>query len=254
MKRCGLLLVLAWSFAACASERGEHEGALPSKGVARGAGEGPSEPREAARGPSVAGEAAQGPREPNEPREAANAPSVAANAPSVAVHDGVATPPERNPRAAGNRWRITAGDAEAAGLPPLAFSFDLTDSGLSGDRLRDGDYVMLSGPPGGPLSLRIAAATVGADPAALVRHGASTVTPQEVELLGARQRAVAWITGEGFTRTSWCGVVVAPPVAAEGAPALLVELGAGYSDDEVTCKTTVEHVVLGPIMKSLAFD
>lgn len=162
--------------------------------------------------------------------------------------------PEPGPQAKGERWRTTVEDAKAAGLPPVAFSFDLTGSGMSGGRVGNGDYVMLSGPPGGPLTLRIAPATVGADPATLVQHGSATVTPEEVELLGAKQRAVAWITGEGMTRISWCGIVVAPPGAAEGGAALLVELGVGYFGEAITCKTTVEHIVLGPIMKSFALE
>src|SRR5689334_852992 len=45
---------------------------------------------------------------------------------------------------------------------PLPFTLDLADSGMSGSRVGDGDYVTLSGPLGGPLMLRIYPATVSA--------------------------------------------------------------------------------------------
>lgn len=221
MKRCGPLLVLAWLSSACGSERSDSAANPPSKAGAEQASKAEPAP----------------PRDGNEGKAAEPVPAR----------------PEPGPPAAGKRWRTTVEDAKAAGLPPLAFSFDITGTGMAGGP-GDGHYVTLSGPPGGPLMLRISPATVGADPATLVRRDASPVTAQEVELFEAKQRAVAWITGEGMGRTSWCGIVVAPPGATEGAAALLVELGVGHQGEDVTCKTTVEDDVLGPIVKSLVFE
>jgi hypothetical protein len=47
---------------------------------------------------------------------------------------------------------------------------------------------------------------------------------------------------------------VAPAAAAEGAPALLVELGVGHSGNEVICATTLEDDVLGPVIRSLKLE
>jgi len=221
MKDRAILLVIACLPLACGPGRGDSEAATPSKTKPE-----PTSKAEPAP-PTKAGDEKTKPAPP---------------------------PLDPAPPAKRERWRTTAEDAKAAGLPPVAFSFDTTDSGMSGSGSSDGDYVTLSGPPGGPLMLRIAPATVGADPAALVRRGSASVTAEEVELLGAKRRAVAWITGEGLARTSWCGIVVAPTGAAEGAAALLVELGVGHGGEEITCKTAVEHHVLGPVVKSLVFE
>ena len=153
-----------------------------------------------------------------------------------------------------NELTITAAEAEAAGLPRLGFSLALAGSAMSGSRLDYGRYATLSGPPGGPLSLLISAASVGA---AFADHvGGDQVLDarlleQEVELLGAKRRAAAWITGESLARTSWCAILVAPEGAGAGEPALLLELGVGHQGDDVSCATAREHHVLKPVVESL---
>jgi len=165
-----------------------------------------------------------------------------------------APPPEPALEPTRPRFRSTAEEAKAAGLPPLGFSLDLGDVGMSGSRFGDGDYATFSSPPGGTMMLIVSPATVGADPASLVHREGAEVTPQEVELLGAERRAVAWISGEGRARASWCGIIVAPEGAAEGAPALLLELGVDHQGPEITCATTLEDDDLGPMAKSLRFE
>lgn len=138
---------------------------------------------------------------------------------------------------------------------PLPFSLALGDSGMSGDRSGDGDYLTLSGPPGGPLMLRVYPSTVGADLEKLIAglRPEATLTPDKVTFFGAELPAVSWISGEGFSRTVWCAVIVAPPDSQPGKAALLFEFGAGR-DDGGDCKWARGHHVLGPVLDSLAFD
>lgn len=205
------------------------------------------------------------------PTKAATAPEATAKAPpsepaptEVATRseqdrleptaDPEATPTEPAPKTDRPRFVSTAEEAKAAGLAPLGFSLDLGDVGMSGNRFSGGEYASFSSPPGGTMMLIVMPATVGADPATLVHREGAEVTPQEVELLGAKRRAVAWISGEGRGRTSWCGIVVAPEGAAEGAPALLLELGVDHGGPEITCATTLDDEDLGAMAKSLRLE
>jgi hypothetical protein len=219
MKRHGRLLLVACLSCACESE--------PGKAEAKTKAEPPTKPV---------------PAPPTQPADDGAA-------------EPEAVPSEPGPPAKDDRWRSSLAGAKAAGLPPLAFSFALPgDAGMSGDAFGDGDYVTLSGPPGGTLMLRITPAKVGADPAGLVSRDGLPTTPQEVELLGAKQPAVAWVSGESMARTAWCGIIVAPAGAAEGAPALLLELGVGHYKGEAACAPTLEDDALGTMAKSLVFE
>lgn len=148
---------------------------------------------------------------------------------------------------------MSAKEAEAAGLPGLGFTLETTGSGMSGSQLSDGHYLVLSGPPGGPLMLSISPTTVGAALGDAVESGQTTVE-QEVELLGAKHAALAWVSGESLARTSWCVFSVAAEGTAEGDPALLISLGVGHSGDEVSCETAMKHHVLGPVLASFTLE
>lgn len=139
---------------------------------------------------------------------------------------------------------------------PLPFSLELVNSGMSGSRAGDGDYLTLSGPPGGPLMLRIYPATVGADVKTLVAalRPDAQLTDGNVNLLGADRPAVTWITGESMARTLWCGIIVAPATAAAGQPALLLELGVRHQGEGGDCQRVRDHHVLGPVLDSLTFE
>jgi hypothetical protein len=139
---------------------------------------------------------------------------------------------------------------------PLPFSLEIADSGMSGSRVGEGDYLTLSGPPGGPLMLRIYPATVGADLKKLVAALRPEAELQDgsVTLLGAERPTVSWISGESMARTLWCAVIVAPASAAPGQPALLLELGVGHQGEGADCKLARDHHVLGPVIDSLAFE
>ncbi|HLT35087.1 MAG TPA: hypothetical protein VK034_02355, partial [Enhygromyxa sp.] len=152
---------------------------------------------------------------------------------------------------AGDRITVTAEQASAAGLPGLGFSLDTTGTGMSGTRLGDGRYLHLSGPPGGPLSLELSPTTIDAELAELIEAPGAKLVEQQVELLGAPRRAVAWITGEGFARTSWCAVILGSSAAKPGDPALLLEVGVGHGGDAVACSTAIEDPNLAPVIGSL---
>jgi hypothetical protein len=142
---------------------------------------------------------------------------------------------------------------------PLSFALELADSGMSGGRVGDGDYLTLSGPPGGPLMLRAYPATVGADVKQLVAAlrglpAGAELLDGHVTVLGAERPAVAWVTGESLARTLWCAVIVSRGDAAPGGPALLLELGVGHQGEGVDCKIAREHHVLGPVIDSLTFE
>lgn len=189
-------------------------------------------------------------KEPSEDR--AKQPSEAAKDPAEP-----ASTAKQLPEADTSRVSVSASASEAAGLPALAFSLDLGSSGMSGTSLEHNRYMTLSGPPGGPLMLLISPATVGADFSNLVGGDQvldATLVDQEVELLGAKRRAVAWITGASMARTSWCALIVAPEGAAKGDPALVLELGVGHSGDDTVCATARDHHVLGPVVDSFRFE
>jgi hypothetical protein len=181
--------------------------------------------------------------EPKQP--ASDDKSTAAPAEPPVTAEPVAGEP---PAFEGTRVRVSDG--------PLPFALELADSGMSGSRAGDGDYLTLSGPPGGPLMLRIYPATVGADVETLVAglRADAQLLAGRVTLLGAERPAVAWITGESMARTAWCAVIVAPAGAASGQPALLLELGVGHQGDAADCKIARDHHVLGPVIDSLTFE
>lgn len=169
------------------------------------------------------------------------------------MHEPVPTAPDE-----AGRLSVSAAAAEAAGLPPIGFSLDPGRSAMQGSMLGNGRYMTLSGPPGGPLILRISPTTVGEAFANIVGGDGvldATLVEQEVQLLGDKQRAVAWVTGSSLARTSWCGILLAPnKAAAKGEPALLLELGVGHQGDTTSCATAREHHVLKSVVESFRFD
>jgi hypothetical protein len=162
-----------------------------------------------------------------------------------------AKPKELPEHMGGELVTITPELARAKGLA-LGFSLDFTDTAFSVSPFSNGGYVHASGPPGGPLVLRVSAATRNADLATIAGGGKleTKPTPEEIDVLGAKRPALAWITGESLARTSWCAFVVAPET---GDDALLFELGVGHSGEDITCKTALGHDELAKVVGSLRF-
>lgn len=152
---------------------------------------------------------------------------------------------------------VSAAEAEAAGLPALGFSIDTSEAAMTGTALVRGRYLEMSGPPGGPLILRVSATKLGEDFANVVGGDDvldATLVEEEVEMLGAKRRAAAWITGTSLARTSWCALIIAPEGAEPGDPALLLEFGVGYGGDETACATALQHGQLAPVIASFEFE
>jgi hypothetical protein len=122
---------------------------------------------------------------------------------------------------------------------------------------------MASGPPGGPLYVRIeevpgeqldAAALLGlveqrtADRAPVVMG-----TTTQVTLAGAGRIALPAITGESLGRTMSCWVVVPAPGYGRS---LLVQFAAYAGGTRTTrdCATTMEHGSLRPVADSLRLE
>jgi hypothetical protein len=148
---------------------------------------------------------------------------------------------------------ITAALARSKGLPPLGFSLDFTDTAFTASPFLDGSYLVASGPPGGPLSLRVSPVARNAEFAGIVGGSELETKPksEQIDLLGAKRPAVAWISGESMARTSWCAFIVAPQT---GDDALLIELGVGHSQADITCKTALGHDELAKVIASLRFE
>lgn len=148
---------------------------------------------------------------------------------------------------------ISAALARSKGLAPLGFSLDFTGTAFTVSPFAEGSYLYASGPPGGPLGLRVSPVARNAEFAGVV--GGSNpelqLIAEQVELLGASRRAVTWISGSSMARTSWCAVIVEP---AAGDDALLLELGVGHSGDEVSCKIALGHDELAKVVASLRFE
>jgi hypothetical protein len=147
---------------------------------------------------------------------------------------------------------ITAALAKSKKLPPLAFSLDFTGTGFSVSPFSNGGYLHASGPPGGPLSLQVSPVAGDAELWEVIqaRHADAKLSMAPIDVLGAIRPAVGWITGEGFSRTSWCGFMI---VSETSDDALLVELGVGHSDSDVLCETALGHVELAKVIASFSW-
>lgn len=147
---------------------------------------------------------------------------------------------------------ITTALAQSKKLPPLAFSLDFTGTGFSVSTFSSGSYLHASGPPGGPLILEVSPVASDAELAKIVqtRHADAKLSMAPIEVLGASRSAVAWMTGEGFSLTSWCAFIVAPET---GKDALLIELGLGHSKSDVLCETALGHDELAKVIASFSW-
>lgn len=186
-------------------------------------------------------------KQPTEP-PTTEPPAAEPTSPSQARPDAPAKDPQP---VSGEHIHITAEQAAAAGLPALGFSLETTGMGMSGSQLGNGEYLHLSGPPGGPLTLRIAPSTIDA---AFAEIEGAKLVEEQVELLGEPRRAAAWITGESLARTSWCAVIIGPPGAKSGDPALLLEVGVGHQGDALACATALDGPKLGSVVRSLKLE
>lgn len=147
---------------------------------------------------------------------------------------------------------ISAAQARSKGLLPLGFSLDFTGTAFTVSPFVEGSYLYASGPPGGPLGLRVSPVARTAELTSAVERGRANlevkVIAEPIEVLGSSRPAVTWISGESMARTSWCAFIVAPEASDD---ALLIELGVGHQGDAVTCKTALGHTELAKVIATL---
>ena len=156
---------------------------------------------------------------------------------------------------------IGADDARKKHLPAIAFSLEVGWNAMTSSPFpAGGSYLIVSGPPGGPLSLRVQDARGAKDDAALrafvEREHAndktlSIGTAAEVTLAGAARRALPYVTGSStITRSGHCAVLV---TTARGSLALLFTAGIGNAPAP-SCADTLAHARLAPLAASFRLD
>jgi hypothetical protein len=122
--------------------------------------------------------------------------------------------------------KITADESKSNQLPAVEISLDLGQTGLSGRKFGNkGEYLRLSGPPGGPLGLIISqVADLMTDPEEwhdLIKdryaEGPPTLgTVGEIKLAGEKRPAFTFTTGSDAARAHHLLVLVAIPDSQQG--------------------------------------
>ena len=138
------------------------------------------------------------------------------------------------PAAAGERTRtvtITAEEARARGLWPVGVELQLTDGGLTATRFPQEDvYLTVSGPPGGPLGLRIKKGALHKVTGPFESDRETTwMAKREVTIeVGRRKvKARAFTFGKSLARSHACSVRLDAPAGTAGRLILEFYRGAG---------------------------
>lgn len=169
-------------------------------------------------------------------------------------------PTAASPRPAGT-VEITAAEAKAKGLPPVAFSLVASGGGWTVGKLPgQGVYLRLSGPPGGPLSFSVETfpnpRASGATLESWIRgrfnkpfrQPLTLGKPGRFTLAGGARPALAFTSGKSMARTAYCAVLV----AAKSRPVteLVVLFGHGAPQGQPTCDEIARHNSLAPVLQS----
>lgn len=156
---------------------------------------------------------------------------------------------------------ISAADARRKRLPAIGFSLEVGWNAMIASPFpAAGSYLIVSGPPGGPLSLRVLDARGAMDDAALraiverEHAGAGPLdigVAAEVALAGAARRALPYTTGSSpITRTGHCAVLV---TTSRASLVLLFSAGIGNAPAP-SCADTLAHDKLGPLAATFRID
>lgn len=164
-------------------------------------------------------------------------------------------------RVENGRAVVTAVDARAKGLPAIGFTVTWSDAGLFQGNVfnGEGNYLTLSGPPGGPLGMAVWGYTsLDATHATLEKVIAQHPprppvirgAPESISLAGAERPALAYIQGESLARSVTCLVLV--PAAGNKREGLIVTfyVAAGSALATASCKTVVEDRSIAPLVAS----
>ncbi len=162
-----------------------------------------------------------------------------------------------SPQEAPNKSAVTKGravihaeDARAGGLPAVGFTveWDTTPGFSPRMPLGGGMYLSLSGPPGGPLGMRVSSYTNGdADHATLEKNisvpqqfGYTKGAPEQVSLAGASRPALAYLSGQAIAKVHGCAVLV--PARAGAREGLVVTfISSGHSVTQPNCATVLAN-------------
>jgi hypothetical protein len=156
---------------------------------------------------------------------------------------------------------ISAADAAARGLPPIALR--LSTAGMIATPFPDaGTYVIASGPPGGPLLLRVQATAEPAGDLDAVRRVVAPLFPGNraprawsepvaLALGGEHALALAFLSGAGLFQAVWLAAIVSLP-----AGSLLISAcrGVGPAAASASVHEIVGHPALGAALASLSFS
>ena len=156
-------------------------------------------------------------------------------------------------------FTVSSSDASAHGLSSIGFSVDLAGTGLIATPFPSArEYAIFSGPPGGPLLVRIEPSggriTAEALDALVTEHGARWGSPLT---LGARETvtldedtrpAITASTGTSLASTQWC-VVLVPAHTMRRPMGLLVAFGVENAT-RLTCAQILANRSLGAFARS----
>jgi hypothetical protein len=181
------------------------------------------------------------------------APSASAAAPALApLQDGV--------------FSITKAEASALRLPAIGFRATMKKGGFTVSGPSNDQYVMASGPPGGPLSFLAKPYNDGVSDQAVIEvlfrkalsqwSGLDPIEkgPSETVTLGGKKlEAQAFRTGKSLATTNWC--VVKVPMTKDAREGVLFLFGTGAGEStKPSCKASLEHQALAEIVSTLAFE
>ena len=140
----------------------------------------------------------------------------------------------------GKSVKITADEAKAHELPPVEIRIDLGESGLAGMKFPDkGQYLSLSGPPGGPLGLvirhidKLPKSEADWHKLAENRYADGSMKfgkVEKIEFNGKKQDAYTVATGAGPARANHLLIAIAVPVSGD---AILVDYHRAGGNTEV---------------------
>ncbi len=209
-----------------------------------------------------------------QPRETSTTPDTATSTkPQVCLSisrpdpsaSASASAPPSDPRAA-DSFAITADQAKRLGLPAIGFRASMKKGGWTISGPTKTEYLIGSGPPGGPLTVEVRAYDEAASdlstPEKLVKKALERwsgldpieVGAKETVTLGGKQLdAWSFRTGKSRATTNWC-IVKAPDGAGSKTGALFMFGTASNETTKPSCKQTLDHEPIAEIVSSLTFE
>jgi hypothetical protein len=164
----------------------------------------------------------------------------------------------------GSAWakeiiHVSAQDSSKHQLPALGFSIDNSDAHMDVSLFPEKDsYLILSGPPGGPLSFFLST-TNESDLRKMAaqrfqeRPGFQFGSTGSVNFAGQARPCLGFVEGAGLTRTIWCAIYLAPQ-GTRPAAAAFFGVSAGEKQAPGNGLEVLKHSSLAPLVKTFKFD